>query len=254
MLWCIVFNVSVKCTVLLCGCITPEENNFMKKIRWSAVAAMLMAGTADAQPTELIIIDRNYNGGENVAQYTASNSSNPFNDIANWGSTKFTSGTGAGVVGDGTEIRRPALFFMIPSGYTSAQVASASLSFRLFRKNEPTNDLAIYSAPLDTLGTNDSAYARSMFSDDSFADTGLRLSTTAPVGNHTFDVTSLVKAALDKNNATTVIAFRLQMVDDVSLDYGNPNNFGLIGFEALQDSNCASLTLEMISEPPGSER
>jgi len=250
MLRSIVINVPVKCTVLLCRRITPKENNTMKKLRWSAVAAMLMAGTASAQTSETITIDRDYNSGNSIAEYSARDTSNPFDGVANAGAANFQNGTGVGVTTSGTELRRPAFFFEIPTGYTSAQINDASLRFRLHTKATPTTALNIYWAALDTLGTKDATYAISTFSSTAFNNTGLSLATTAATGtNYTFDVTSLVKAALDLNLATTVVAFRFQMADDTTLTYGTLNNYNLIGFGNTTEANRPALTLEVVPEP-----
>jgi len=220
----------------------------MQKMKWLAGAAMMMAGAVSADLVT-IVIDRDYNSGNNIAEYSAWDTSNPFNGVANSGAHNFNTGTGVGVtVNSGEQLRRPAFFFEIPTGYTSAQVSNATLRVRLNTKTNPTTDLNIYSAALNTLGTKDGAYAISMFSDASFADTGLGLSTTAATSsNYTFDVTSLVKAAIDGNKS--VVAFRFQMEDDTSLTYGTLNNYNLIGFNAATLDYRPSLTLDVIPEP-----
>jgi hypothetical protein len=223
----------------------------MKKLRWSAVAAMLTAGTVSAQITETITIDRNYNSGNSIAEYSAWDTSNPFDGVANAGAYNFATGTSVGVaVNTGEQLRRPSFFFEIPTGYTSAQINDASLRFRLNAKATPTTALNIYWAALDTLGTKDATYAISTFSSTAFNNTGLSLATNAATAtNYTFDITSLVKAALDLNLATTVVAFRFQMADDTTFTYGTLNNYNLIGFGGTTEANRPALTLEVVPEP-----
>jgi hypothetical protein len=253
MLRSIVIDVSAKCTVLLCRCITPKENITMKKIRWSAVAAMLTAGTVSAQITETITIDRDYNGGANIAEYNAADTTDPFNGLANVGGHSFQAGTGVGVAsvgGANTGLRRVAFLFELPTGIFGEQITDASLRFRLNTYITPTTGLDIYWAPLDTLGTTNQAYALSTFSSAAFTNTGLSLATNAATGtNYTFNVTSLVQQALSLSNATTVVAFRFQMEDDTSLTYGTTNNYNLIGFGGATEANRPALTLEVVPEP-----
>jgi hypothetical protein len=252
MLRSIVIDVPLKCTVLLCRRITPKENNTMKKLRWPAVAAMLTAGTVSAQITETITIDRNYNGGANIAEYNAADTTDPFNGLANTGGHVFQSGTGVGVasLGANTGLRRVAFLFELPTGIFGEQITDASLRFRLNNYTTPTTGLNIYWAPLDTLGTTNQAYAISTFSSTAFTNTGLSLATNAATGtNYTFNVTSLVQQALALSNATTVVAFRFQMEDDTSLTYGTLNNYNLLGFNAATEANRPALTLEVVPEP-----
>jgi len=225
---------------------TSMKNPYMRIPNSMLALAILVAGLGNAA-AETIEIDRDYNDGENIAEYSAWDTNNPFNGVANAGASNFNNGTGVGVTVEGADLRRPAFFFQLPTGYTSAQIGNATLRFRLHDRNSPTEDLAIYSAALDSLGTQDGPYARSMFSDDSFADTGLRISTDAPPKtNYEFDVTSLVKAALDQNNAGTVMAFRFQMVDDTSLEHGILNCYTLLSFGNEIPGNRPALTLEVI--------
>jgi hypothetical protein len=222
------------------------ETLIMRKIKWLAAAAMMMAGAVCADGVT-IVIDREYNSGANIAEYSAWDTNNPWDGTANNGSTNFLVGTSAGVVSAGGAnpvLRRPAFFFEIPTGTTSAQVNNATLRVRLNTKTNPTTDLDIYSAALNTLGSKNAAYAKSMFSDASFADTGLGLSKTAANNSsYTFDVTSLVKAAIDDNKS--VIAFRFQMAGDTTLTYGILNNYNLLGFNAATVEYRPALTLEV---------
>jgi len=228
---------------------TSLKNPCMKIPTSMLALAILVAGLGKAA-AETIEIDRDYNDGQNIAEYGAWDTNNPFNGVAKGGASNFNNGTGVGVTVEGTDLRRPAFFFQLPDGYTSAQIGNATLRIRLHDSNSPTEDLAIYSAALDWLGTQDGPYARSTFSDDSFADTGLRISTEADTRtNYEFDVTSLVKAALDQNNAGTVMAFRFQMVDDTSLEWGIQNSYTLLGFGNEIPGNRPALTLEVIPEP-----
>ena len=222
----------------------------MKKLRWPAVAAMLTAGTVSAQITETITIDRDYNGGSNIAEYRAWSTNNPFNDVADSGQSGFANGTTAGVTSTGTQLRRPSFFFQLPTGIFAEQITDASLRFRLFTSTTPTTDLLIYSAPLDTLGTKNAAYAISTFSSAAFNNTGLSLATNAATAtNYTFDITSLVKSGLDLSLTNTVIAFRFQMDNDTSLAYGTANSYGLIGFDAADAAIRPILTLDVVPEP-----
>jgi len=228
---------------------TSMKNPFMKTSTSMCAAAALVAGLANAA-AETIVIDRDYNDGANIAEYSARDTTSPFDGLADFANSKFNNGTGVGVTVEGTELRRPSFFFEIPTGYTSAQISSATLRFRLHEMNNPTEELAIYSAALDTLGTQDGRYARSTFSDESFANSGLRISTDAATRtNYEFDVTSLVKRALDQNLSTTVVAFRFQMMDDTSLEGGIPNNYCLLGFENETPWSRPALTLEVIPAP-----
>jgi len=225
------------------------EEGIMQKMKWLAGAAMMMAGAVYADLVT-IVIDRAYNSGNNIAEYSAEDRSNPWDGTATVGTGVFKGGTTVGVAVDGKRNYRPAFFFEIPTGTTSAQVSNATLRVRLDGKVGPTTDLSIYSAALDTLGTKDATYAISMYSDASFTDTGLGLTSAAATGIiHTFDVTSLVKAALDEDLSTTVVAFRFQMDDDTLLAYGVNNNYVLIGFDTATIENRPALTLEVIPEP-----
>jgi predicted amidohydrolase len=76
--------------------------------------------------------------------------------------------------------------------------------------------------------------------------TELWQATTATAGIHTFNVTSLVKAALDQNLSTTVVAFRFQMDNDTSFTYGTLSNYNIIGFDAETIGNRPALTLEVM--------
>ena len=212
--------------------------------------AVLVAGISTAASQVIIVIDRDYNSGNNIAEYSAWDTTNPFDGVANSGASAFSNGTGVGVTVNGTQLRRPAFFFELPTGYTSAQINEATLRFRLNDKTNPTTNLSIYSAALNTLGTQNSTYAISTFSSGNFTDTGLGLATTAATGtNYTFNVTSLVKAALDENLSTTVVAFRFQMDNDTTLAYGTQNNYLLLGFNTTTTGNRPALTLDVIPEP-----
>jgi hypothetical protein len=222
----------------------------MKKLRWSAVAAMLTACAVSAQITETITIDRNYNSGNSIAEYSAWDTSNPFDGVADNGGVSLANGTAVGVSVSGQQLRRPSFFFELPTGIFAEQITDASLRFRLNSRAIPTTALNIYWAPLDTLGTKNKDYALSTFSSAAFTNTGLSLATNAATGtNYTFNVTSLVQQALDLNLATTVVAFRFQMVDDTSLAYGINNNYGLLGFGADTEEIRPALTLEVVPEP-----
>jgi hypothetical protein len=229
---------------------TKTMKNPSMKIPTSMCAlAVSVAGLGNAA-AETITIDRDYNGGASIAEYTAWDTANPFNGLANYGNGQFSGGTSVGATVEGTNLRRPSFFFAIPTGYTSAQIRNATLRVRLHSKMNPMKDLTIYSAALDTLGTKDGAYAKSTFSDESFADTGLRISTDAATRtNYEFDVTSLVREALDLNLPTTVIGFRFQMMDDTSLERGIPNSYTFLGFETKTPFSRPALTLEVIPEP-----
>jgi hypothetical protein len=225
----------------------------MKILTSMFALAILVAGLSNAAAQVIIVIDRDYNSGNFIAEYSAWDSTNPFDGIATNGAGNFNAGTGVGVAstgGNNTGLRRPAFFFQIPTGYTSAQINDAKLRVRLNTKTDPTTALNIYSAALNTLGTKDAAYAISTFSSGNFTDTGLGLATTAANStNYEFNVTSLVKNALDLNLATTVVAFRFQMKDDTTLTYGTLNNYNIIGFDGATIANRPALTLDVIPEP-----
>ena len=228
--------------------LTPTENNPMNKLNSTLAAALLVTASVSAQT--IITIDRDYNGGANIAEYTAWDTSDPFNGLADSGISQFNNGTTAGVIGNGTQLRRPAFFFQLPTGYTSAQINDATLTFRLNSITTPTTDLHIYSAALDTLGTKNGAYAISTFSSAAFTTTGLSLATNAATAtNYTFDITSLVKSGLDLSLTNTVIAFRFQMDDDTSLAYGTANSYTLLGFNTTAAANRPVLTLDVVPEP-----
>jgi hypothetical protein len=228
--------------------LTPTENNVMNKLNSILAATLLIAASANAQT--IITIDRDYNGGSNIAEYSARDNTNPFDGIANFGSGNFASGTSVGPSSSGTELRRNAFFFEIPTGYTTAQINEATFRIRLNSKSNPTTDLSMYWAALDTLGTRDGTYAISTFSSASFTDTGLGLATTAATATtYTFDITSLVRQALDLSLSTTVVAFRFQMDDDISLAYGTQNNYTLLGFDTATVANRPALTLDVVPEP-----
>ncbi len=205
--------------------LTPTENNPMNKLNATLAAALLVTASVSAQT--IITIDRDYNGGANIAEYTAWDTSDPFNGLADSGISQFNNGTTAGVIGNGTQLRRPAFFFQLPTGYTSAQINDATLSFRLSANTTPTTDLLIYSAALDTLGTKNGAYAISTFSNAAFTYTGLSLAT----------------------NAAAFVAFRFQMNDDTSLAYGTANSYSLLGFDATDAANRPILTMDVVPEP-----
>ena len=219
----------------------------MQKMKWMAGAAMMMAGAVSAELIT-IVIDRDYNSGNNIAEYSAWDTSKPWDGTADSGDGNFAIGTAAGVsLTNGTQLRRPAFFFKIPTGCTSAQIINATLKVRLNVKMNPTTALSIWSAATNTLwGGGNATYAKSMFSNSSFTDTGLGLATTATAGIHTFNVTSLVKAALDQNLSTTVVAFRFQMDNDTSFTYGTLSNYNIIGFDAETIGNRPALTLEVM--------
>lgn len=214
----------------------------MQKMRWMVITAMsLVAGAVSAS---LITIDEAYNGGANIAEYIAKDNTDPYsNVIANDGKGSFEVSKAVGSNANG--LNRPAFYFQIPTGYTSAQVTNAVLSFRLNTKNSPTTDLDIYSAALNTLGTKDADYAKSMYSNASFTDTGLGLGTGAGIQVQSFDVTSLVKAAIDQGNPTNVIAFRFQMKNDTTFAYKSINNYQIIGFGAATEATRPELVLDI---------
>ena len=217
----------------------------MQKMKWLAGAAMMMAGAVSAS---LITIDEASNGGANIAEYGAQDNTDPYsNEIANAGSGSFEVGRTVGSNANG--LSRTAFYFQIPTGYTSAQVTNAVLSFRLNAKNSPTTELDIYSAYATSLGTKDATFAKSMYSDASFTDTGLGLGTGAAILINSFDVTSLVKAAIDQGNPTNVIAFRFQMKNDTTFAYKSINNYQIIGFGATTETYRPNLVLETIPEP-----
>ena len=216
----------------------------MQKMKWLAAAAMMMAGAVSAS---LITIDEAYNGGANIAEYIAQDNTDPYsNVIANAGNGKFEVGKAVGSNANG--LNRPAFYFQIPTGYTSAQVTNAVLSFRLNTKNSPTTDLDIYSAYATSLGTKDATFAKLMYKDTSFTDTGLGLGTNAAILIHSFDVTSLVKAAIDLGNPTNVIAFRFQVKNDTTFAYKSTNNYQIIGFGATTEAYRPNLVLDIGSK------
>jgi len=217
----------------------------MRKMKWMIACALLAAGAATA---EIVTIDEQYNGGSNIAEYVANDTTNPYDGTANGGNANFEVGKAVGSNASG--LSRPAFYFQIPAGYTSEQITNAVLSFRLNIRNSPTTDLDIYSAYATSLGTRDAAFAKAMFSDASFTDTGLGIGYSgAGTGIYDFDVTALVKAALERGNTTNVIAFRLQMKNDTTFVYNSIDNYQIIGFGAVTDTYRPNLVLGLGPKP-----
>jgi hypothetical protein len=218
----------------------------MSKTLW-LVSGILM--TASVALSGQVTIDEQLNGGADVGFYKSQDKKDggggTFDGNPDFGQIVPLTDKGqpVGTVNKGSaSLYRQVLAFNL-QGYTSGQIANATLKFTLLGGAGTPGKVQLWSAPKTALSKTVNQ-VKVLFNDADFTDTGI----TYTAGSQSVDVTSLVKNAATNGG---VIYFRFQAANDTSLSTAleNSNYIGLAGFGNDDTEKRPELRLDVTPEP-----
>jgi hypothetical protein len=205
--------------------------------------------TASVALSGQVTIDEQLNGGADVGFYKSEDKEvgggGTFDGNPDFGQIVLLTDNGqpVGTVNKArASLYRQVLAFNL-QGYTSGQIANATLKFTLSGGAGTPGKVQLWSAPKTALSKT-IKQVKVLFNDADFTDTGI----TYTAGSQSVDVTSLVKNAATNGG---VIYFRFQAVNDTSLSTAleNSNYIGLTGFGNADTEKRPELRLDVTPEP-----